>query len=128
MFKRPLIYRNVSPCQTNLFRDTFQSTFSYWKLSLNRSFSGFDSTSLSYKIWYFLYFFSFDVLRLQLYFKIFDVLVYLIFFFSSLPLLKNTHHKTIKWVVTFALSHVNLIINKDFLVQNIQIFIYFNYS
>jgi len=31
--------------------------------------------------------------------------------------------------VIFALSHVNLIINKDFfLVQNIQIFIYFNYS
>jgi len=34
-------------------------------------------------------FFSFDVLELQLHFKIFDVLVYLIFF-PSLPLLKNT--------------------------------------
>jgi hypothetical protein len=30
--------------------------------------------------------------------------------------------------MTFGLSHVNLIINKDNLVQNIQIFIYFNYS
>jgi len=30
--------------------------------------------------------------------------------------------------VTFDLSHVNLIINKDILVKNIQIFICFNYS
>jgi len=30
--------------------------------------------------------------------------------------------------VTFGLSHVNLMINKDILVKNTQIFIYFNYS
>jgi len=38
------------------------------------------------------------------------------------------HYKTITWVVTIDLSCVTLIINKDFLVKNIQIFIYFNYS
>jgi len=30
--------------------------------------------------------------------------------------------------MTFGLSHVNLMINKDILVKNIQIFIYFKYS
>jgi len=69
-------------------------------------------------------FFSFDVLGLQLYSKIFHVLVYLIFF----PKFTLVEKYTIKLVVTFGLSHVNLIINKDILVQNIQIFRYFNYS
>jgi len=42
--------------------------------------------------------------------------------------LVGEHHKLLKVVVTFGLSYVNLMINKDILVKNTQIFIYFNYS
>jgi len=55
------------------------------------------------------------------------LIVYLIIFFQIYPYLK-THHKTIKRIVTFNLSHMNLFLNNDILVQNLQIFLCFNYS